>query len=56
MTYVFAPLIVFLIVGLWRERRLIEDVERETLEWLATRHRAGCIDVKDNNTNEFDAT
>lgn len=42
---VFAPLVVFPIVGLWRQRRLIEDVERETLEWLATRHRAGCIDV-----------
>ena len=42
---VFVPLIVFPIVGLWRQRRLIEDVERETLEWLATRHRAGCIDV-----------
>ena len=42
---VFAPLMVFPIVGVWRQKRLIERVERETLEWLAARHRAGCIDV-----------
>ena len=42
---VFAPLLVFSIVGLLRQRRLIECVERETLEWLAARRRAGCIDV-----------
>ena len=42
---VFAPLLVLPIVGLWRQRRLIEHVERETLEWLAARHRAGYIDV-----------
>ena len=42
---VFAPLLIFPVAGLWRQRRLIERVERETLEWLAARHRAGCIDV-----------
>ena len=42
---VFAPLMVFPIVGVWRQKRLIERVEHETLEWLAVRHRAGCIDV-----------
>lgn len=42
---VFAPLLVFPFVGLWRQKRLIERVEHETLEWLAGRHRAGCIDV-----------
>ena len=42
---VFAPLLIFPVAGLWRQRRLIERVERETLEWLAVRHRAGCIDV-----------
>lgn len=42
---VFTPLIVFPVVGLWRQRQLIECVERETLEWLSARHRMGCIDV-----------
>lgn len=42
---VFAPLLIFPLVGLWRQKRLIERVERETLEWLSVRHRAGCIDV-----------
>lgn len=42
---VFSPLLVFPLVGLWRQKRLIERVERETLEWIAARHRAGCIDV-----------
>lgn len=42
---VFAPLLIFPVAGLWRQRRLIERAERETLEWIASRHRAGCIDV-----------
>ena len=42
---VFAPFLMFPIVGLWRQKSLIDCVERETLEWLAARHRAGCIDV-----------
>ena len=42
---VFAPLLIFPVAGLWRQRRLIEQVERETIEWLAARHRDGCIDM-----------
>ena len=42
---VFAPFLMFPIVGLWRQKSLIDRVEHETLEWLAARHRAGCIDV-----------
>ena len=42
---VFVPLVVFPVVGLLRQGCLIKCVERETLEWLSTRQRAGCIDV-----------
>ena len=42
---VFAPLIVFPIVGVWRQKRLTERVECEILNWIADRHHAGCIDV-----------
>ena len=42
---VFTPLLMFPLVGLLRQKRLIERVEHETLEWLSARHRTGCIDV-----------
>lgn len=42
---VFAPLVAFPVIGVLRQRRLIEQVERETLDWLAHRHNASFIDV-----------
>lgn len=42
---VFAPLVALPVVGFWRQKRLIERVECEILEWLVTRHRDGVIDV-----------
>lgn len=42
----FAPLVALPVVGFWRQKRLIERVECEILEWLAARHRAGYIDVE----------
>lgn len=42
---VFAPLVALPVVGFWRQKRLIERLEREIIEWIAARHRAGCIDV-----------
>lgn len=42
---VFAPLVALPIVGFWRQKRLIECVECEIIEWIAARHCAGCIDV-----------
>ena len=42
---VFAPLVALPVVGFWRQKRLTERMECEILEWIAARHRAGCIDV-----------
>ena len=39
------PSIVRYVVGLWRQRQLVERVDRETLEWLVERSRARYIDV-----------
>ena len=40
-----SPLVALPVVGFWRQKRLIERVEREIIEWIAARHCAGCIDV-----------
>ena len=42
---VFAPLVVFPVVGMWRQKKLIESIERDVLEWLDTHRHDGCIDV-----------
>ena len=42
---VFAPLVVFPVVGLWRQKRLIDSIERDIMEWLDSHRHDGCIDV-----------
>lgn len=42
---VFAPLVALPVVGFWRQKRLLERLEREIIEWLATQHRDRVIDV-----------
>lgn len=42
---VFAPLVVFPVVGMWRQKKLIECIERDVLEWLDAHRHDGCIDV-----------
>lgn len=41
----FAPLVALPIVGVFRQKRLFDQVERDVVEWLASRYRLGCIDV-----------
>ena len=42
---VFAPLVVFPVVGLWRQKKLIDSIERNIMEWLDSHRHDGCIDV-----------
>ena len=42
---VFAPLVMFPVVGLWQQKKLIESIERDIMEWLASHRHDDCIDI-----------